>query len=576
MRLITKPRKKPTYILGSGLSHDGASCLMRDGVIIVGIEKERLTRRKHDGFNDDLTASYCLEAAGITWDDVSLIVDTETFNQDEIIERQLRAGRQIPSSVRRVSISHHLAHAYSAVGPAGVDDAVVVVIDGRGDGVSVCLDLPPDYPLVGADDAFETVSVYHWTQNRLTPMFKDFSPTCEASNKDLLRLASLQHSVGEYFSAVSRHVFGSYFTEGKLMGLAPFGNSSSHTPGLIFQGGRLKVLSPSPLAAQEEKDGGFAQRGDDFFYYADLAARAQHDVENVVSDIFRFARALRPTDLACYAGGVALNAVANTKVAHESGFANLFVQPAAGDNGLAVGCCYYGWHEILKQEINCPNPWSTFLGRVYPNAEVERALQSYIRDGAFRIVASGTITQSAAEMLAAGLVIGWFQGGSEFGPRALGHRSILGDPRRRGMQDFINRAIKQREDFRPFAPAVTSAAARTFFEGATSSPYMTFVARVKQEWRAALPAVTHVDGSARLQTVDPEQNPMFHQLLTEFGRITGVPVLLNTSFNGRSMPIVEAPQEAVAMFASSPLHALAVGDLLVVKSPDLQAPAVPE
>jgi len=144
------------------------------------------------------------------------------------------------------------------------------------------------------------------------------------------------------------------------------------------------------------------------------------------------------------------------------------------------------------------------------------------------------------------------------------------------MQDFINRAVKRREDFRPFAPAVTSAAAGTFFEGAMPSPYMTFVAGVRQEWRAVLPAVTHVDGSARLQTVDPEQNPAFHQLLTEFGRITGIPVLLNTSFNGRSMPIVETPQEAVAMFASSPLHALAAGNLLVVKSPDTQAPAVPE
>lgn len=569
-------QRGPVYVLGSGLSHDGASCLMRDGVIVVGIEKERLTRRKHDGFNDNLTANYCLEAAGITWEDVALVVDTETFNPEDALERQLRAGRQIPSSVRRVSISHHLAHAYSAAGPAGVDESIVVVVDGRGDSASACLDLPPEHPLAGAEDAFETVSIYHWARARLTPLFKELSPARDASDRGLLRLASLQHSVGEYFSAVSRHVFGSYFTEGKLMGLAPFGNPSRHPPGLAFEDGRLKVFSPSRPTAQEEKDGGFARREDDFFYYADLAARAQQDVESAITGIFQFARALRPTEFACYAGGVALNAVANAKVAQDLGYRRLFVQPAAGDNGLAVGCCYYGWHEVLERESSCTSPWSTFLGRVYQDTEIERALQPYIRDGAFSIVASGNIARSAAELLAAGLVIGWFQGGSEFGPRALGHRSILGDPRRPGMQDFINRAVKRREDFRPFAPAVTSAAAGTFFEGAMPSPYMTFVAGVRQEWRAVLPAVTHVDGSARLQTVDPEQNLAFHQLLTEFGRITGIPVLLNTSFNGRSMPIVETPQEAVAMFASSPLHALAAGNLLVVKSPDTQAPAVPE
>ncbi|MBN9499306.1 MAG: transferase [Alphaproteobacteria bacterium] len=549
---------------------------MRDGVIVVGIEKERLTRRKHDGFNDNLTAKYCLEAAGITWEDVALVVDTETFNPEDALEHHLRSGRQIPPSVRRVSISHHLAHAYSAAGPAGVDESIVVVVDGRGDGASACLDLPPEHPLTGATDLFETISIYHWARAQLTPLFKEFSPTRDASDNDLLRLASLQNSVGEYFAAVSRHVFGSYFSEGKLMGLAPFGNTSRHPPGLVFEDGKLKVFSPSRLIAQKEKDAGFARREGDFFYYADLAARAQQDVERVIIDIFRFAQTLQPTEYACYAGGVALNAVANAKVAQELGYRRLFVQPAAGDNGLAVGCCYYGWHKILERESSCAGPWSTFLGRVYSDSDIERALQPYIRDGAFRLFTSDRIARSAAELLATGHVIGWFQGGSEFGPRALGHRSILGDPRRPGMQDFINRAIKRREDFRPFAPAVISSSAETFFEGATSSPYMTFVAKVKQKWRTILPAVTHVDGSARLQTVAPEQNPAFHQLLTEFGLITGIPILLNTSFNGRSMPIVETPQEAIAMFASSPLHALAIGNRLVVKSSDIQAPAVPE
>lgn len=566
--------RQPVYILGSGLSHDGSSCLMRDGVIIVGIEKERITRRKHDGFNDNLTMAYCLDAAGITWEDVALVVDTETFNPGDALEQHLRAGRNIPSTVRRISISHHLAHAYSAAGASGIDDSIVVVIDGRGDSAAVCIDLPDK--LAVPEEQFETVSIYYWDGAHLTTLFKEFSKERESSEMGLLRLASLQDSIGEFYSAISRHVFGSYFTEGKLMGLAPFGNPISHPPGLAVQNGRIRVIKPSPFTAQKNKDSKFSQLASDFFYYADLAARAQQDVECAVLDIFRFAHSIQPTDSACYAGGVALNAVANARIAEDLGYSKLFVQPAAGDSGLAVGCCFYGWHVVMKGLRHPSSAWSAFLGRTYSEAEIQQALRPYIHDGVLLVVESTNVAKSAAQLLASGFVLGWFQGGSEFGPRALGHRSILGDPRRPGMQDFINHAVKRREDFRPFAPAVKAGAVETFFEGVTLSPYMTFVARVKEPWRAVLPAITHVDGSARIQTVEYGQNPEFHDLLTEFEQVTGIPILLNTSFNGRAMPIVETPKEAIEMLTTSPLHALVIGKTLVVKASEQQVSAVPE
>jgi carbamoyltransferase len=563
--------RKPVFVLGTGLSHDGSSALMRDGKIMVAIEKERLTGIRHDGFNDNATIQYCLDAAGIRLSDVALIVEKNTFNTKlKPQEVSLRSGRILPESAPVVRISHHLAHAYSAIGPSPFDEAGVVVMDGQGSSLDNCIDvprhvLPPDIASLKEDERYlywEKESYYVYENARLTPMFKDFSHFLV---RDRTRFPAapedMEHSIAEFFGGIATYVFGRPFSEGKLMGLAPYGRVTGEFGSAFhFDGPRVFLREEWMSRLPASKAGQFRVRSSDFQFYADLACWAQREIEGAILHVFRAYSEISAHENVAYAGGLALNAVANRRIIKEGPFDRLYVQPAAGDGGLAIGCCYYGWCEVLGHDRVFHDGRSWF-GVRYPAPEVERAMAAY--NGRIDVERCEDYIQQAADLLSEGFVIGWFQDESEFGPRALGNRSILASPAHASVRDHINRRIKFREEFRPFAPIVLSEEAECYFQIEGDARYMTVVASTREEWREHISAVVHVDGTARVQIVEAPLLPKVHRLLCEFKRRTGIGVLLNTSFNTRGRPIIERPEQAIDCLLETALHAVVMESYVI-------------
>ncbi|RYY28992.1 MAG: transferase [Sphingomonadales bacterium] len=557
----------PVYVLGTGLSHNGSAVLLKDGQICVGIEKERITRRKHDGGNDSDAIRYCLDAEGITLADVALVVQSANFEvppRDRFHGSRLFAGAHPPL----LSISHHLAHAWSAAGTTPFADCAIMVIDGCGSPASQCTDIA-DASVLLEDPSHiggmwcEKDSFYHFDGRNVVPLAKDFSPIVEKT-ADTVRMPTTQHSIGGFYSAVSHYVFGNLDDAGKLMGLAPYGKPGAIAdPAFAIRDGRLFVEEAWKLAL-DRPSAGYADFRASFQYYADIAFWAQQQVEQAVAALFHARQQRFPTERICYTGGVALNAVANARLLDDGVVRELYMEPAAGDNGLALGCAFYGWMHVLGRE-KVPHDGSTCFGKSYTSAEIREALADAPAEWEIAELPTEQLIDRVATLLADGKTIGWFRDGCEFGPRALGHRSILAHPGVEGIGDHINANIKFREDFRPFAPAILPEFAETCFESGRDSPYMILVDRTKPEHRAALRNVTHVNGSARVQTVDPRWNAAFFELIRAFHALSGIPVLLNTSFNKRGMPIVERPEEAVALFAECALDALVLQDVLIVK-----------
>jgi carbamoyltransferase len=565
-------RRKPVYVLGTGLSHDGSVCLLKDGVICVAIEKERITRRKHDGGNDSLAIQYCLETAGIRPQDLSLIVQNANFGMFEWGHSWYEGLRKLDPSVPVVTISHHLAHAYSAVGTSPFEEAAILIIDGCGNSYDECIDLgrgaPQETPPAGLSHLFfEKDSYYLFKGGKLRPIFKDFSPWGFDQKQYPMHPNTTLHSIGGLYLAASVYVFNGFEDAGKLMGLAPYGR-----PGVfdfeIFKctGGRVFV-EYGWMKAFDQPCHDNDQFEEHFQYYADIACWVQRELERailyVVND--RYKRA--PHSNLCYAGGVALNAVANSRIRAETRFKDIYIQPAAGDNGLAVGCAYYGWLNVLGG-TRVFHDQSVYLGAAYAETRMEQVLRQHKKRLSWKKPTD--LIERTAKLLAEGKVIGWFQDRAELGPRALGNRSILADPRRKDLRNYINREIKLREDFRPFAPSVMAEEVLMYFECDFPSPHMLLVAPVRRGWARKIPAVVHRDGSARLHTVTESANAKFYRLLLEFKKITGMGVLLNTSLNRRRMPITETPEEAVDLFLDSGLHALVLGPYLVTKKAQYQ------
>jgi len=567
----------PTYILGTGLSHNGSAVLLKDGKICVAIEKERITRHKHDGGNDNAAINYCLESEGITLKDVALVVQCANFERPD--RNRYHGERLFANSGHPplVDISHHLAHAYSAAGTCHFDEAVILVIDGCGSPFEQCIDTnrgeirPADIENSISEGMWcEKDSFYHFDGKRVTSLFKDFSPMAGSSEpvarlqdtNNALRMQTTQHSIGGFYAAVSHYVFGNLDDVGKLMGLAPYGkpNRFSETA-FRFEEGRLFVRDEWKNTFTKPSIG-FECFKADFQYYADVAFWAQEQVEQAVRTCFEERLKLFPHTNVCYSGGVALNAVANAKLLNEDVMQNLYMEPAAGDNGLALGCAFYGWLEVLGKD-RVLHDGNTCFGRTYSNQEIAKALENAGLTS--EQLSASEVSERTATYLAEGKTIGWFQSGAEFGPRALGHRSILAHPGIPGLGDHINANIKFREDFRPFAPAVLPEFAETCFVSGRKSPYMILVDQTKPEWRDRLINVTHVNGSARVQTIDPTWNKEFHDLVSTFHAKTGIPVVLNTSFNKKGMPIVEHPSEAITLFQESALDVLVLGDWMMIK-----------
>ncbi len=561
---------KPLYVLGTGLSHNGSAVLLKDGIVCVAIEKERITRVKHQGGNDTDAVQYCLDAEGITLADVDLVVQSanfETPGRDRFHGKRLFADfPDLPVT----TISHHLAHAYSAVGTCDFEECVVMVIDGCGSPYEQCIDVscgtlfPENLKDLAQRQMWcEKDSFYHFDGKTLTPLLKDFSPI-EPVSEQTLKLPTTKHSIGGFYAAISHYVFGNMDDVGKLMGLAPYGK-----PGEIEKEA-FELVNGSLLVKDKWKQElkmpseGYQFFKEHFQYYADVAFWAQKEVEKAVFACFKDRLKRFPHKNVCYSGGVALNAVANAFLLNEGLVADFYIEPAAGDNGLALGCAYYGWLEVLKKP-KVKHDESTCFGKAYSQEDIETALKNFPGDWEIQTLESDELVQITAQFLTEGKTIGWFQDHCEFGPRALGHRSILAHPGIKGLGDHINANIKFREDFRPFAPAVLPEFATTYFHSGRKSPYMILVDHTKPEYVEQLQNVTHVNGTARVQTVDKTWNNLFFELIRAFERETGIGVLLNTSFNKKGMPIVETPEQALALFRESALDVLVLNHLVLSK-----------
>ena len=574
--------KQHTYVLGlNTYDHDVSACLLRDGAIAFAIGKERLTREKHaSGFYKEVI-DYCLEAEGITFDDVDLVVTNSYILPVPDLEEQL-AFRDMPGFLpppereqaekhpvfraktdKVVTVSHHLAHAYSAFAASPFEEGAVMIVDGVGSYRADAMEKPPG-DVTGNPLARESESYYRFSGNDLECLKKVWlEPSRGPLNEEFYSMPGL----GALYSRASTYVFGDWNKCGELMGLAPYGRREQVKSLLEMDGGELRVPGWTSEFKQPFLVGAVDwEKHPAMRHWEDLAWRVQDDTENVLLARTRWLRETTGATNLCIAGGVALNCVANGRIAREGGFENVWIQPAAGDDGIAIGCAYYGWLAVLKQRRSYVMEHA-FTGRIYGEHEIVDTLQKPLVRIQISPVRSDNICRETAKLLADQKVIGWFQGPSEFGPRALGNRSLLADPRKAEMKDILNSRVKHRQAFRPFAPIVLAERMTDIFEGEEDSPFMLIAKPVRPEWRDRIPAIVHVDGTARVQTVREATNPKLYRLLKEFEALTGVPVLINTSFNVKGEPIVETPDDAMQCFLATGIDHLVLHDTLVSKGP---------
>jgi carbamoyltransferase len=573
--------KKHVYVLGiNAYDHDVSACLLCDGEIAFAINKERITREKHDtGFFQEVV-DYCLNAEGISLDDVDLVarncyvlpvedLEVRMVHQDvpEIMDdKERRQASKNPLYLSRsnkvVTVSHHLAHAYSAFAACPFNEGVAMVVDGVG---NYCADVTEPGQLTDNVNplARESESYYRFDGARLETMKKVWlNPVRGFLSDEFFYMPGL----GAMYSRVSSYVFADWNKCGEVMGLAPYGRPGAFKPLLEMKDGELTVPEwdldfDKPWLVDRERNW---EASPSMKHWEDLAWRVQDDTEKVLLERAKWLREATGAKNLCMAGGVALNCVVNGRIQREAGFDNVWIQPAAGDDGVAIGCAYYGYLEILKRPRSFVMNHA-FLGRPYKKEEARAAADKALVRVQTINTTCANICAETAKLLAEGHVFGWFQGGSEFGPRALGNRSILADPRRPEMKDKLNSRVKRRQAFRPFAPVVLAERVDEIFEGEEESPFMLLVNRVRPEWKDRIPAIVHVDGTARIQTVREDQNARLYRLLKEFEAITGVPVLVNTSFNVKGEPIVETPDDAIACFLNTGMDYLALHDMLIGK-----------
>lgn len=568
-----------TYHLGMSYSHNQAACLVADGRIVVAIQRERLTRVKNDGraraVGSDEAACYCLEYAGIDIDDVANIVynvalgdgDPVSVRRDPFVAPSDRYPQSLlfefPDSRRRL-IPHHSAHAYAGVALSGWEDAAVMVVDGCGlyhpSGEETATTVYVGGTPAASVSLYEHASFYILRDGNLHCIAKCFWPPG-------------LYGAGEAFERASEAVFGEGLEGcGKLMGLAPFGDATRYESDVITPSAGEPLLwvgDPAAIAEFRTRRAGAPGpigRSGRPQIEEDFAARVQLGMERALVAQALWLYKETESRRLIMSGGVALNSVANTVLLDKTPFVEAFFVPAANDGGIAIGCAYRAY---MDRPGGGRRTWTTphhdFLGRSYSDAEIAAAVARYAQSGLIdvRETTADALVTEAARVLAAGRIVAWFQGGSEFGPRALGHRSILAAATDPTMKDRLNALVKHRESFRPFAPAVTEEDAAKYFEVDGSSPYMLRVVDVRIEYQDVLPAVTHVDGTARVQTVSCNTQPLLHALIVAVGEKTGIPVILNTSFNVAGEPIVEDPNDALRCLLVTGIDVLCIGNLWI-------------
>lgn len=560
------------YILGiSCYYHDSAACLLKDGKIIAAAHEERFTRKKHDASFPKHAVSFCLKEAGITPKELIGVCFYEKpfLKFDRILNTFLATWprgfftflrvlpvwlrerlwtrslikKELPGYEGEIAfIEHHLSHAASAFFCSPFEKSAVLTIDGVGEW---------------------TTAAWGTGQGHALQMQEEMR---------------FPHSLGLLYSTFTAYL-GFEVNEGeyKVMGLAPYGK-----PQYADQIKKIAHLQEDGSLWLDMKffeyqygQASFGKKFVELFgpardpespfdaRYYDIAASIQKFCEEAMVKMAKYVWQKTHLDNLCLAGGVALNCVGNSRIREQTPFKKIFIQPAAGDAGGAIGAAYYLWNVIMHQprekDFGIP-----YFGRAYSDEEVCQFLDS--QSISYQKHDADTLAGHVAKLLAEGKVVGWFQGKMEFGPRALGHRSILGDPRPEHMRETVNQKIKFRESFRPFAPAALAEAAADWFEQAEESPYMLFTYLVKPQQAHKIPAVTHLDRSARVQTVRHQDEPLFHDLIEEFGKLTGVPIILNTSFNRRGEPIVESPRHAYDCFMGSGIDILVLNRFIILKS----------
>ena len=563
---------KATYVLGiSAFYRDSAAALLRDGQIIAACQEERLSRKKHDSDFPMHAIKYVLREAGITVEDLDAVgfYDKPILKFERMLStyvatfpRSFNSFRKampvwiheklwVPAIIRKelkpykgpiYFAEHHMSHAASAFLVSPFDEAAILTVDGVGE----------------------------WATSSFGKG--------KGGEIELFKEIRFPHSLGLLYSAFTYYLgFKVNSAEYKVMGLAPYGKPK-HFDRIM---GEMIQLNDDGSFKLNMKyfsyDYGLRmtnEKFDDFFsgpprkaesWMAerefDIAASVQKVCEEVVLKMVNYIHKETGLTNLCMAGGVALNCVANGRIVRETPMKNLFVQPAAGDAGGAVGVAHWIYNTLVKQPRGPAWPHA-YLGPEYKDDEIRQYL-----DGAkavYKTHGDRELVQRTAKLLSEGNVIGWFQGRMEFGPRALGGRSILADPRDAKMRDTLNMKIKFREGFRPFAPSVLADKNAEWFEIDCESPYMLLVAQVRPDKRV-IPSVTHVDGSARIQSVTRESSPLYYELIQEFGKITGVPLIINTSFNVRSEPIVCTPHDAYLCFMRTNMDYLVLGHQILDK-----------
>lgn len=557
--------------------HDSGAALVRDGQLIAAAEEERFNRRKHFSDFPELAIAYCLREGGITAEEVDYIgfYEKPLVKFNRILEtilacwpltyrawlkalplwlvHRLHIGRDIQERLgvdkEILYCQHHLAHAASAFLVSPFEEAAILTADGVGE--------------------WTTTS---WGVGR-------------GSDIELKQELRFPHSVGLLFSAITAYLgFRINDAEWKVMGLAPYGKPTyvdqfreivdikddgsirlnlryfSHTYSTTRTiNDRWTELFGQPQRRPE------AELTD---FHRDIAHSGQKIVEEIMVKMATHVHRETGMDNLCIAGGVGLNCVANWRILQESGFKDIFIQPAAGDSGGALGTAFHIYNSVLKNPRKYRMDHAC-LGPAFDDDEIRTVLDE--AGAAYETIEDDTeLFQRTARLIADGKVVGWFQGRLEFGPRALGSRSLLADPRTADMKDIINSKVKFREAFRPFAPAVLKEHAHEYFEvpEGMDLPYMLLVPRVREDKHAVIPAVTHEDGTGRVQTVTEEHSPRYYGVIREFGKITGVPVVINTSFNVRGEPIVCTPRDAYNTFVNTGIDALVIGNFVVVEKPE--------
>jgi len=547
--------------------HDSSACLVRDGEVLFAVAEERLSRVKHDARFPVLAIRACLDSAGVRPEQLDFVcqgwsrpragflhdlrcyalgkqpVDSRALlntTRHFVSMQHQRSGenrfRQMygPIKARFRYVDHHLAHAISGYAFSGLDEAAVLVLDGRG--------------------AWEATSLWHGRKGRLEHVWTIPWP----------------NSLGLFYAQFTQYLgFQPYSDEWKVMGLAPYGRPGVNLRNFIipddnpYQVAARHLIGKdsAPTAAIEAALGPKRLPESEISdRHKNLAFAVQDSCEQAMLTLARAAVAKTRCRNLCLSGGVALNSKANGKILASGLVDHLFVQPASGDDGVCLGAALAPYLDG-RGALPTRAMRHAYLGPESSEPEIQKALEVYK-------LRFGRVTDPAAtagELLAQGKILGWFQGRMEFGPRALGSRSILADPRDPEMNAKVNEAVKFREWWRPFAPSLLKEAAGDYLESATDSPFMILTAQVKEEKRAVIPSVTHVDGSARPQTVEQQTNPLYWHLIDEFGKRTGVPVVMNTSFNLRGEPIVCSPTDAIRTFFSSGMDALVIGNFVVEK-----------